>query len=65
MLNAKRHQHPAILPWFLVLGWRPSLRFKSRAHCPLCPAAGLLLDVRIEHDVFCVMLLRITGFDNR
>jgi hypothetical protein len=27
MLSAKRHQHPAILPWFLVLGWRPSFRF--------------------------------------
>jgi hypothetical protein len=27
MLSAKRHQHPAILPWFSVLGWRPSFRF--------------------------------------
>src|SRR5215468_44667 len=63
MLSAKRHQHPAILTWFLVLGWRPSFRFKSRAPCPLRPAAGLLLDVRIEHGVFCVMLLCITGFE--
>jgi hypothetical protein len=63
MLSAKRHQHPAILPWFSVLGWRPSLRFKSRAPCPLRPAAGLLLDVRMEDDVFCVMLLCIIGFE--
>jgi hypothetical protein len=65
MLSAKRHQHPAILPWFLVLGWRPSFRFKSRAPCPLCPAAGLLLDVLSEHGVFCVMLLRIIDLENR
>jgi hypothetical protein len=64
MLSTKRHQHPAILPWFLVLGWRPSFRFKSRAPCPLRPAAGLLLDVRIEHGVFYVMLLCIIGFRN-
>jgi hypothetical protein len=36
-------QRPAILPWFLDFGWRPSLRV-IRAPCPLCPAAGLLLD---------------------
>jgi hypothetical protein len=65
MLSAKRLQHPAILPWFSVLGWRPSFRFKSRAPCPLRPAAGLLLDVRMEHDVFCVMPLCITGLENR
>jgi hypothetical protein len=45
-----RDQHPAILPWFLYFGWRPSFR-KSRAPCPLCPAAGLLLDVLFEHDL--------------
>jgi hypothetical protein len=41
MLSAKRHQHPAILPWFLVLGWRPSFRVKSRAPCPFCPASRI------------------------
>jgi hypothetical protein len=50
-LSTKLHQHPAILPWFSVLGWRPSFRFKSRAPCPLRPAAGLLLDVGLEQDL--------------
>src|SRR6478609_12024661 len=36
-------QRPAILPWLLDFGWRPSFRV-IRAPCPLCPAAGLLLD---------------------
>src|SRR5439155_20755290 len=36
-------QRPAILPWFLDFGWRPSFRV-IRAPCPLRPAAGLLLD---------------------
>jgi hypothetical protein len=45
-----RDQHPAILPWFLYFGWRPSFRV-VRAPCPLCPAAGLLLDVVFEHDL--------------
>src|SRR6478752_7534841 len=36
-------QRPAILPWFLDVGWRPSFRV-IRAPCPLRPAAGLLLD---------------------
>ncbi len=36
-------QRPAILPWFSDFGWRPSFRV-IRAPCPLCPAAGLLLD---------------------
>jgi hypothetical protein len=36
-------QRPAILPWFSNFGWRPSFRV-IRAPCPLCPAAGLLLD---------------------
>jgi len=61
MLSAKRPQHPAILPWFLVLGWGPSFRFQVTGTCPLRPAAGLLRDIRIEHGVFCVMLLRIIG----
>src|SRR3954463_3803492 len=39
-------QRPAILPWFLDFGWRPSLRV-IRAPCPLCPAAGLLLDCSV------------------
>src|ERR1700721_4355370 len=48
-------QHPAILPWFLYSGWHPSFRV-VRAPCPLCPAAGLLLDVLFEHDLFENML---------
>jgi hypothetical protein len=36
-------QRLAILPWFLDFGWRPSFR-KSRAPCPLRPAAGLPRD---------------------
>jgi hypothetical protein len=51
-----RDQHPAILPWFLYFGWRPSFRV-VRAPCPLCPAAGLLLDVVFEHDLSKNMLL--------
>jgi hypothetical protein len=40
-LRALRCQHPAILPWFLVLGWRPSFRFNHghlarHAHRPDC-----------------------------
>src|SRR6478672_9735252 len=35
-------QHPAILPWFLCFGWRPS--FRTTGILPR-PAAGLLLDV--------------------
>lgn len=41
MLGALLRQHPAILPWFLVLGWRPSFRFKSRAPCPFRPASRI------------------------
>jgi hypothetical protein len=41
MLSAMRRQHPAILPWFPVLGWRPSFRLgpghlARRAHQPDC-----------------------------
>jgi len=36
-----RVKHPAILPWFLVLGWRPSFRFRSRAPCPFRPASRI------------------------
>ena len=61
-LTAERCQRPAILPWFLVLGWRPSFRFKSRAACPLRPAAGLPLDVQIGHDAIGFMPLRIIDF---
>jgi len=43
MLIEAGDQRPAILPWFLDVGWRPSFRV-IRAPCPLCPAAGLLLD---------------------
>jgi hypothetical protein len=41
-LISMRDQHPAILPWFLCLGWRPS--FRSTGILPR-PAAGLLPDV--------------------
>jgi hypothetical protein len=47
-LISMRGQHPAILPWFLCFGWRPSSRV-VRAPCPFRPAAGLLLD-DIAHD---------------
>jgi hypothetical protein len=40
-------QRPAILPWFLDFGWRPSFRV-IRAPCPLRPAAGLLLDWSVD-----------------
>jgi hypothetical protein len=39
-LIASRDQYPAILPWFLCSGWRPS--FRSYGHLPR-PVAGLLL----------------------
>jgi hypothetical protein len=39
-LIASRDQYPAILPWFLCSGWRPSLRYTGILPCP---AAGLLL----------------------
>src|SRR6185437_10723059 len=49
----------------MVFGFRmvsiPSLQVTGT--CPLRPAAGLLLDVRIEHGVFCVMLVCIIGFE--
>src|SRR6476661_1450667 len=50
-LISTRDQHPAILPWFLCFGWRPS--FRSTGILPR-PAAGLLLDV-----------LRMIGSGNR
>jgi hypothetical protein len=43
MLIAFRDQHPAILPWSLNFGWRPSFRV-VKGTLPR-PAAGLLLDV--------------------
>jgi hypothetical protein len=64
-LNTTRRQHPAILPWFSVLGWCPSLRFKSRAPCPLRPAAGLLLDVRLGHELFWRHARRIIDHGKR
>jgi hypothetical protein len=49
----------------MVFGFRmasiPSLQVTGT--CPLCPVAGLLLDVQIEHDVFCVMLVCIIGVE--
>jgi hypothetical protein len=35
MLSAMRRQHPAILPWFLVLGWRPSFRVSITGTLPV------------------------------
>jgi hypothetical protein len=45
-------QRPAILPWFLDVGWRPSFRV-IRAPCPLRPAAGLLLGLVSRHELEC------------
>jgi hypothetical protein len=45
MLRALRRQHPAILPWFLVLGWRPSFRVSYGHLARFAQRAGLLLDV--------------------
>jgi hypothetical protein len=42
-LIATSDQHPAILPWSLCFGWRPS--FRAFLGTLPCPAAGLLLDV--------------------
>jgi hypothetical protein len=47
MLRASRRQHPAILPWFLVLGWRPSFRSSHGHLARFAQRAGLLLDVRV------------------
>src|SRR5262249_18464778 len=51
----------------MVFGFRMAsiLSLKSRAPCPLRPAAGLLLDLRIGHDCFCIMPLRMIGLENR
>jgi hypothetical protein len=38
MLGALRRQHPAILPWFLVLGWRPSFRVRITGTLPVSPS---------------------------
>src|SRR6478736_6550562 len=37
----------------MVFGFRMAsiLSLGSRAPCPLCPAAGLLLDIRMGHDL--------------
>src|SRR5215471_11784123 len=51
----------------MVFGFRMAsiLSLRSRAPCPLRPAAGLLLDVRIGHDGFFFMPLCMMGFENR
>jgi hypothetical protein len=36
--RALRRQHPAILPWFLVLGWRPSFRVGNTGTLPVSPS---------------------------
>jgi hypothetical protein len=59
-LIGSRDQRPAILPWFSVFGWRPSLR-KSRAPCPLGPAAGLLLDFSLSMIVIGKPVFRFPG----
>jgi hypothetical protein len=33
-----RVKHPAILPWFLVLGWRPSFRVSITGTLPVLPS---------------------------
>jgi hypothetical protein len=43
-LRALPRQHPAILPWFLVLGWRPSFRFNHGHLARFAQSAGLPLD---------------------
>jgi hypothetical protein len=48
MLSAMRLQHPAILPWFLVLGWRPSFRVSHGHLARFAQRAGLLLDVLLR-----------------
>ena len=76
-----RVKHPAILPWFLVLGWRPSFRVSHGHLARFAQRAGLLLDVLVRarslretvsrclritpqgHDSFCLMSLRIIGFE--
>src|ERR1700753_2965993 len=50
MLRAARRQHPAILPWFLVLGWRPSFRFGHGHLARFAQRAGLLLDLGVWRD---------------
>lgn len=47
MLTPRGAQHPAILPWFLVLGWRPSFRFNHGHLARFIQRAGLLLDVLV------------------
>jgi hypothetical protein len=47
MLRALSRQHPAILPWFFGLGWRPSFRFSHGHLARFAQRAGLLLDVRL------------------
>jgi len=46
-LTAKRQQRPAILPWFLVLGWQPSFRLSHGQLARYAQPAGLLLDVLV------------------
>src|ERR1700758_4017255 len=52
MLRVLPRQHPAILPWFLVLGWRPSFRISHGHLARFVQRAGLLLDVVLERDPF-------------
>jgi hypothetical protein len=63
MLSAMRYQHPAILPWFLVLGWRPSFRvgpghLARHVHQPDC---------RWTHDkgTICFLPLSIIACESR
>src|SRR5579862_4146433 len=58
-------QRPAILPWSLDFGWRPSFR-KSRAPCPFRPVAGLPRDALFQgHAVFCFMSVCMIGLESR
>jgi hypothetical protein len=68
MLIATGDQHPAILPWSLCFGWRPSFRVVMGIWPR--PAAGLLLGVLClsmifpedRYPLFRVMLLRVIVF---
>jgi hypothetical protein len=60
MLIAFRDQHPAILPWSLNFGWRPSLRVVKGT---LPPPSGRIAAGRtvLEHDRFGKTAIRFSG----
>jgi hypothetical protein len=60
MLIAFRDQHPAILPWSLNFGWRPSFRVVKGT---LPPPSGRIAAGRtvLEHDRFVKTAIRFSG----